>query len=251
MEVVDAYSHCGVSKYKSIENVRQVMQTAGVSHVVLVQHMEEFDNTYLQQVVSEDPAHLAGVCLVDHEHPDAADTLRGWHATGCFQGVRLTPDACTAVPELFRVAVELGMVVVLFTPNGIVSEFSRMQALFEQHPDARCVLTHMGNPDLNDAPEFASYAPVFGLARYRNVYWQLSGMNSFCPHPHQPLHDLIRQAAAHFGTDRIYWGSDYPVVGSAEDYVADLRLLLDGNLPLPATELATVAGGNARQLWFR
>jgi hypothetical protein len=46
------------------------------------------------------------------------------------------------------------------------------------------------------------------------------------------------------------WGSNYPVVGSADDYRADLRLLLDGGLPIPAAAVPQVAGENAKRLWF-
>ncbi|HUE16056.1 MAG TPA: hypothetical protein VMR25_17935, partial [Planctomycetaceae bacterium] len=61
MEIVDAYAHCGLSKYEPIEKVREVMAAAGVSRAVLVQHLGEFDNSYIGPVVQSDPQHLAGV----------------------------------------------------------------------------------------------------------------------------------------------------------------------------------------------
>ena len=75
-------------------------------------------------------------------------------------------------------------------------------------------------------------------------------MKMFCPHPHEALYPLIEQAVAAFGPQRILWGSNYPVVGSQEDYTADLRLLLDGGLPVPREAIGQIAGENAKRLWF-
>lgn len=54
----------------------------------------------------------------------------------------------------------------------------------------------------------------------------------------------------HYGFDRVYWGSNLPVVGGEAEYRADLSLLLDGKLPIEPADLPAVAGGTARRLWF-
>ena len=72
----------------------------------------------------------------------------------------------------------------------------------------------------------------------------------FCPPPHEPLYPLIERVVGAFGASRIMWGSNYPLVGSQDDYVADLRLLLEGRLPVPREAISQIVGENARQLWF-
>ena len=109
MNVVDAYAHCGVSKYEPIETVRDVMSASGVSRAVLVQHLGEFDNSYIERAVAADPQHLAGVCLVDHESDGAVAALEQLADSGRFGGVRLTTDACAARPDVLRAAAELGL----------------------------------------------------------------------------------------------------------------------------------------------
>ena len=54
-EVVDGYCHCGTSKYRPIEDIGKVMGRFGVSRAVLVQHLGEFDNRYIERVAGEDP----------------------------------------------------------------------------------------------------------------------------------------------------------------------------------------------------
>jgi predicted TIM-barrel fold metal-dependent hydrolase len=65
-------------------------------------------------------------------------------------------------------------------------------------------------------------------------------MKIFCPYPHTLLYPLLAEASERFGTSRLVWGSNYPVVGDEQDYASDLRLLLDGRLPLPDEAIAAI-----------
>ena len=250
MEIIDAYAHCGLSKYEPIEKVREVKAAAGVSRAVLVQHLGEFDNTYIGSVVASDPQHLAGVLLIDHRADNAAETLTRWHGSGHFQGIRLTAEALVAKPSLFSLAADLGLTVVLFSPDGIRPILSQLEAQLKAAPRARLVVTHLGNPALDNSQLNAASRDVLNLAAFSNVFLQISGMKMFCPSPHEALSPLIAEAVAAFGTHRLMWGSNYPVVGTKDDYVADLQLLLDGRLPIPRDAISQVAGENAARLWF-
>ena len=64
------------------------------------------------------------------------------------------------------------------------------------------------------------------------------------------LYPLIADSFTHFGPKRMLWGSNYPVVGTKDDYEADLHLLLDGKLPIPPDAIPKIAGENAQRLWF-
>jgi L-fuconolactonase len=250
MEIIDAYAHCGLSKYEPIEKVRETMAAAGVSRAVLVQHLGEFDNSYIASVVASDPEHFAGVLLVDHRAENMADTLGQSVASGHFRGLRLTAEALLASPGLFALAGDLGLAVVLYAPQGVRPILRQLQKELQSAPFTRLVITHLGTPTLDGSKLDESSNAVLELSRFANVYLQLSGMKMFCPYPHEPLYPLIDQALAAFGAKRILWGSNYPVVGTQDDYAADLRLLLDGRLPIPREAIAQIAGENARRLWF-
>ncbi|HEV3303499.1 MAG TPA: amidohydrolase family protein [Planctomycetaceae bacterium] len=250
MEIVDAYAHCGLSKYEPIEKVRAAMSAGGVSRAVLVQHLGEFDNSYIGSVIASDPERFAGVLLVDHRTENVADTLTQSVASGKFQGLRLTAEALLANPVLFSLAGDLGLVIVLYAPQGIGPILSQLHKELENAPFTRLVITHLGNPSLIGSQLDDAANRALGLARFPNVYLQISGMKMFCPYPHEPLYPLIAQAVDAFGANRILWGSNYPVVGTVEDYTADLRLLLDGRLPVPGEAIAKIVGENAVRLWF-
>ena len=116
MEIIDSYTHCGLSKYEPIERVREAMHQSGVTRAVLVQHLGEFDNGYIQGVVSDDADHLVGVCLVNEEASDSAQQLQRWSESGHIRGVRFTTNALTRAPQLFGTAVELGLAQSHFCP---------------------------------------------------------------------------------------------------------------------------------------
>jgi L-fuconolactonase len=250
MNIIDAYAHCGLSKYEPIEKVRDVMASAGVSRAVLVQHLGEFDNAYIGSIVESDPQHFAGVLLVDHRQKDAIGTLERWHSSGHFQGIRLTSQAITESPDLLSTAANLGLIIVLFAPEGISPIVGRLEKEFRLAPFTRLVITHLGNPGLEKGDIAASARDAFRLAGFANVFLQISGMKQFCPFPHEALFPLIADSFTHFGPSRLLWGSNYPVVGTKDDYVADLQLLLDGKLPIPSEAIPKVAGENAQRLWF-
>lgn len=250
MQIIDGYTHCGLSKYHPIEQVRAVMSGAGVDCTVLAQHLGEYDNTYIGDIAAGDPQHFAAVGLVDHESVQAVDELEHLASSGHFRGVRYTTDLITAAPHLLHEAARLGLVVVLWAPNGLGRHVTQLDHWLDSHADARLVITHLATPDIAEAPHFKNAKACFQLARHGNVYLQLSGMKMCCPYPHEPLYDLVAQGFEHFGPDRLYWGSNYPVIGDVDDYRADLQLLLEGKLPLPEDAIERVASGNAKRLWF-
>ena len=234
MDIIDGYSHCGLSKYEPVEKVREVMASAGVSRAVLVQHLGEFDNAYIGSVVESDPQHFAGVLLVDHRAADAIGTLERWGASGHFQGIRLTAEAISQSPSLLSTAANLGLVIVLYAPEGIRPVIQKLEKELQAAPFTRLVVTHLGNPTFEKGDIAESARDVFRLAKFGNVYLQLSGMKTFCPFPHEALYPLIADSFTHFGPGRMLWGSNYPVVGTQADYLADLHLLLEGPPPHPA-----------------
>lgn len=250
MDVIDGYAHCGLSKYEPIERVVEVMAAAGVGRAVLVQHLGEFDNSYLARVVAADADRFAAVCLVDHRPVDCVETLKRWADFGCFKGIRLSAEALDANPRLADAAIEAGLIVVLYAPDGIEPVAPLLAHVFKRHPEAHVVLSHLGHPDVTESPRFAKCDALWRLAEYPNVYVQLSGMKMFCPWPHEPLYPLIEEVIERFGPSRVYWGSNFPVVGGPTDYLNDLSLLTEGRLPISADDVPAAAGGNAKRLWF-
>ncbi len=250
MDSTDSYLHCGLSKYRPVEDVKRTIEAAGVSRAVLVQHLGEYDNTYIAGIVEREPDRFAGVCLVDHTAPSAESTLRSLLSNGPFRGVRLTADTLREAPRLWVAAADIGAVIVYFAPDGIAGSAAALRSFLDARPGCRVVVTHLGNPDARQSPRFEAHRELFQLAAYPEVFLQISGMEMFASYPYEELYPLIAQAARTFGASRLLWGSNYPVVGGLQDYCKALNLLLGGKLPIPKEAISAVAGANARLLWF-
>lgn len=245
---IDGYSHCGISKYRPVEDVLAVMRAAGVDRAVLCQHLGEYDNSYLAGVVRQHPQSFAAVYLVDPSGPSAVSELEKWHATGAFRGVRLYAGWLDESASLWARAVELGLTLVIYASEGAASAAPPVARFMSAHPDARLVMTHLGNPQLRDGRP--ADAELLRLAEFAGVFVQLSGLSMCCPFPHAELDDLIRATVREFGTQRIYWGSNYPVCGGNAEYVRDLRHVQQGAWGLTTAQVANVTERTAERLWF-
>lgn len=246
--MIDGYSHCGLSKYRPVEDVLAVMHGAGVDRAVLCQHLGEYDNQYLAEVVARYPATFAAICLVDPTSPSAAAVLEKWHRTGRFRGVRLLAQWLGEYEALWARAVKLGLTLVLYAPQGVAIAVPEIARFVAAHPSARLVVTHLGNPQLREGrlveTELLRLAPLPG------VFVQLSGLSQFCEYPHTELHEFIRAIVREFGAPRIYWGSNYPVCGDAAAYYRDLLLVTAGEWDLNSEQIRGITARTAEELWF-
>lgn len=143
--MIDGYCHCGLSKYRPVEDVLAVMKSAGIERAVLCQHLGEYDNAYLAGVVERHPATLAAVCLIDPTSASAVPDLESLHATGRFRGVRLLADWLRDYESLWGRAVELGLTLVIYAPQGMVAATPVITRFAAAHPAARVVVTHLEN----------------------------------------------------------------------------------------------------------
>ena len=192
MEIIDAYAHCGLSKYEPIEKVRAAMSAGGVSRAVLVQHLGEFDNSYIGSVVASDPEQFAGVLLVDHRTENVADTLTQLVASGTFSRIAADGRGLAGQSGSLFARRRPGIGDCAVRPAGnsshsvTASQGARKRTA---HPPGDHAL---GEPELNRLAIGRRGEPsVLELARFPNVYLQISGMKMFCPYPHEPLYPLI------------------------------------------------------------
>ena len=245
---IDGYSHCGLSKYRPVEDVLAIMHGAGVGRAVLCQHLGEYDNQYLLEVVERYPTTFAAACLVDPTSSQASDDLTMWHSKGGFRGVRLLADWIDDHQAVWTQAVKLGLTLVVYASRGAAAAVPSIIRFATTHPDARIVVTHMGNPQLQDGrlveTELLRLAPLPG------VFVQLSGLSQFCEYPYLELHQFIRETVRAFGESRIYWGSNFPVCGNESAYVRDLLQVRSETWALTSDQMECITSRTAQRLWF-
>ena len=248
--MIDAYVHCGATKYLPAAVVARAMATAGVGQAVLCQHLGEYDNSYLESVVGGDPERFTAVALIDGDDAGWREALAAVAAGGAFRGLRIVDDMMARNPALVEEAASLGLVIVVYAPTGIARAVAPVQRLLAARPGATVEITHLGCPRLEDG-KLVGGLELLELARDPGVVVTLSGLSMFCEAPHLPLLPLIVATLEEFGPERVLWGSNFPVGGADdESYRRELELIVGGawGIDPPAARLITTE--NARRIWF-
>jgi L-fuconolactonase len=245
---VDSYAHCGVSKYLPVEAVLTVMEKARVDRAVLVQHLGEFDNRYIERAVTDHPDRFVAVGLVDHRRDDWALVLDRLLESGAFRGIRVPEAALAENPAFCQGVLARSLVPMLDLPAG-VGRAPAVSRLSRQHPDVPMVISHMGYPRVA-GNRLLSGDEIVALAGLPSIAVLISGQSMFCRYPYTPLADLRDAVIRAFGPDRVVWGSNFPEMTDEEDYVRDLALIASQPSLSTAGGIDKVMGGTAHRMFF-
>ena len=248
--IIDAYAHCGLRKYRPIEDVRAVASRFGVSRTVLVQHLGEYDNAYIERVVAADRRRLAGCFVIDTEADGAPDTLARWAGKGVFRGIRLLAHTLEQRPELWEQAVQFDLNVIVYGEPTLGPYVDSLASFLTEHPKARLILSHLGALTRGESPRFPSFDRVLSLAAFPNAYMQISAMHMFADYPYIELVPLVERALDAFDASRLLYGSNYPLMKDDVMYGQELALVCDGQLGVPCSAVEQVVSLTARTLWF-
>jgi len=234
-----------------------LMQRAGVARTVVVQAAPTVAETRFLLGLAHETDWIAGVVgWVDFAAADAVDTLRALAGDPLFLGVRPMvqdiPDPDWML-DAQRVPVFEALATLDLSFDALVRpvHLPRLRRLVERHPALRVVVDHAAKPEIADG-RFDGWAEdLAGLARDSQATCKLSGLVTEALVDWRT--DDLRRYADHlfatFGTGRLMWGSDWPVVELAGGYRAwtdATGLLLEG---LGAEERDGVLGDVAREFY--
>ncbi|WP_242091940.1 amidohydrolase family protein [Aestuariivivens sediminicola] len=125
-------------------------------------------------------------------------------------------------------------------------------ALVNRFPNQKFVLDHMGKPQIKDGLIDSWKRDIMTLAKAPNVYCKASGMVTEANLEHwktedfTPYLDVVFEA---FGTDRVLYGSDWPVCLLAATYEKQQAIVLQYINSFSTAEKANVMGRNASQFY--
>lgn len=224
------------------------MDGAGVDAAVVVQFVGGYgyDCAYAADAVAEAPDRLRLCGAVDMYGPDPAADLRRLAASAPVRAVRvfgvgaddpvwLTDGRAAAV---WAAAEEAGI--------GIVAtlwdrDLHALRPLVAAHPEVAVAIDHCGFADFATGAE-----PLVALADLAAVHVKVS---SHVLGPLADPADAVDLVAAHFGADRLVWGSDHPQTEGT--YAGMLELARHAARRLDTGAREDFLGGTARRLWFR
>ncbi|GIZ09620.1 amidohydrolase [Flavobacterium sp. UMI-01] len=120
--------------------------------------------------------------------------------------------------------------------------------LVKRFPNQKFVIDHIAKPYINDGFYEGWATLMLAIGKQKNVYCKLSGMTteadykSWTPEQIHPYMQLVLEA---FGTDRILFGSDWPVCLVAGNYTQTKELVTQFIASLSVEEQENIMGQNA------
>ncbi len=127
----------------------------------------------------------------------------------------------------------------------------QMEALVhftDKLPDNKLILDHIGKPDIKNKEIKQWKEQVRILASNPNIYCKLSGMLTEADYQHWTYDDIMPYmeiSAEYFGTDRLCFGSDWPVCLLAGSYKQVYDVVDRFAAQLNSTEREKIFGTNA------
>lgn len=248
----------------TVDEVIAQARAVGVDRVVQVTASPlGWDNRYSFEGAQARPDHVAGVVgRLDPFAPRLPDRLREFMRQPAAVGVRYTLHhdwtadwlATGRLEPVFAAAQEQGVPLFLYAPD----QCKQLTRVARQYPELRLVIDHTAlrhGPGRGIAENFAQWAQVMALARHANVWMKVSYFPEAAaqsqPYPFDTARERFRELFAEVGSQRMLWGSNFPVVTHLCPYRQALdfvRLECDF---LEAADREAILGGNFMRAFAR
>ncbi|WP_158995800.1 amidohydrolase, partial [Mucilaginibacter sp. L196] len=121
-----------------------------------------------------------------------------------------------------------------------------------QFPDQRFVIDHIAKPNIKQQELKDWEKDIKAIAAFENVYCKVSGMVTEADWEHwQPadFNNYLEVVTNSFGTNRLMYGSDWPVCKVAADYGQVVNIVKDYFSAFGQTEQQAFFGGNATEFY--
>lgn len=231
------------------------LDTAGVTHTILVQAAPTVAETEFLLALAADTAFVAGVVgWVDFDGPDAPEVIARLCAHPLLVGLRPMIQDITDPEWMLRA--ELAPAFDSMLDHGLVfdalvrpAHLPALRELAARYPDLAMVLDHGGKPPIASGDIAAWKRDVATLARETHLVCKLSGLvTEAASHAPAALQESVQHLLECFGPARMMWGSDWPVCELECSY-QDWCLASEELLTLDASERDQIFSETARKTY--
>lgn len=242
------------------EHLRPQIKAAGVDKTILVQVLNEVDETHEFLQMSKDIDFVAGVVgwvpLTDSKA--CAQALDGMKGRGKLVGIRTLiayePDpkwlVQPAVIESLKVLAKAGLVFEAIPVNE--AQFESVLTVTREIPDLRVALNHLGNPPVPEKGWEPWASNMARAAALPNMSVKLSAGLALVVRWKWSTEE-IRRYADHvvelFTPDRVMAGSNWPVVELGGTYDEVWKGITDLIVKQSPADRAKILGGSAQRIY--
>lgn len=240
------------------EDLGPILQEHGIDGCVTVQaDQSRAENEFLLDLAAEHDWIKGVVGWVDLQAPDINEQLSSYSELKKLKGFRhvlqgepqrdfmLRPAFLNGIGALRKFNFSYD---ILIFPDQVAFA----ETLVRKFPDQRFVVDHLAKPYIRDKKLDPWRRDMQRLAALGNVSCKISGMvteanwHSWKKEDFFPYLDVVVSA---FGTDRLLYGSDWPVCLVAASYTEMLAIVTDYFSALSENEQEKIFGGNATKFY--
>ncbi|MEH6550565.1 MAG: amidohydrolase family protein [Pseudomonadales bacterium] len=134
----------------------------------------------------------------------------------------------------------------------VADQLPAVKKLLEQLPPMRLVINHIAKPDMAGHTSSAWYDDMREIAEHSHVFCKASGMVTEADWHNWSEGDIspyLNHVLDCFGSERLMFGSDWPVCLVAADYKRVEGLLIDHLAAHSRKEVDAIFGGNAQSFY--
>lgn len=261
----DANRHAWISEEMKViqrdflpEDLAPILQKNGINACIAVQADQTLAETDFLIDLAKKHDFIKGVVgWVDLRADDVDDVLEQYAENKIVKGFRHIVQSETDIEFMLRPKFKAGISALGlfdFTYDILIFHDQLEQAiqLVKLFPDQKFVLDHIAKPDIKSG-EYADWQKnIKKLALHQNVFCKISGIVTeaewkiWKPTDFKVYLDTVVKA---FGTERLMYGSDWPVCLVAATYEEQLGIVSDYFAGFSTLEKKKIMGGNASKFY--
>jgi L-fuconolactonase len=240
-------------------DLRAEREAAGVTFSVLVQAApSEQETRYLFELARLDPAVIGVVGWVDMEAVDVGARIDALirDGGGLLCGLRpmvqdlADPDwlARPALDRAFDCIQDCGL---SFDALVGMPQLPALHKRLRRHSQLSVVLDHAGKPSIGDGRFDQWTSWIDELAQHPTLHCKLSGLLTLLGEPvhEDAIEPYVADLFAHFGAERLMWGSDWPVLTTHASFTHWLHVARSLTERYAAGSQADVFAANAARFY--
>jgi L-fuconolactonase len=240
------------------DDLQPVLNTCGITGTIAVQADQSTTETnFLLHLAAEYPFIKGVVGWIDLQSKDLESELECFSGNPVLKGFRHIVQAETDPGFLLRPDFLKGLKLISdlgYTYDVLIKPHQLPMAIaFAQNlPQAKLVIDHLAKPPIRSG-EWKDWAGLIRAFRDLNhVYCKVSGMvteadsGNLNPENFRIYLDVITEV---FGTERLMYGSDWPVCLLATDYASQLRIVTDYFSGFSESDRSSVFINNANRFY--
>jgi len=239
------------------KDLEPLLRDARIDRTVLVQAAPAIAETdYLLDLARRTPIVGGVVGWVDFLAEDAPASITRLAAGGNLVGLRpmiqdIADDRWMLSPKLAPAIAAMEEANLVFDALVKPRHLPVLADFLAQHPKLRVAIDHGAKPNIASGNLMSWRTGMREIARTSHAFCKLSGLvteagRSWSVASLQPCVDILLET---FAPDRLMWGSDWPVLNEASDYLSWVRAAEILTERISASERDAIFGGTAASFY--